>query len=210
MTQPGIHWIFALGFLAQGLFGLRIIVQWWITEKKRQVTSPLVFWKLSLGGSALFLIYGVFRNDLVIIIGQLISYFIYVRNLQLKHEWNKFPSALRIMVLLIPVVVLLVIGMQRNISQPATSLMPGTSAFLWIGIGGQLLLNLRFIYQLYHSEKLKDSILPGGFWWLSLAGSALLVCYAVYRRDPVLLVAQAMAIIPYIRNISVGAKHSAA
>jgi lipid-A-disaccharide synthase-like uncharacterized protein len=131
-----------------------------------------------------------------------------VRNLHLKHEWNSFPFVIRIALLVTPLTAVLFSFLTPQNITWETSLTQGANAFFIIGVVGQLLLNFRFIYQLYHSEKLKDSILPGGFWWLSLGGSVLLVIYAVYRRDPVLLVAQAMAIIPYIRNISVGRRPS--
>lgn len=66
------------------LFGIRIVIQWWIAEKRRESVSPSLFWKFSLAGSAIFLVYGILRTDIVIIVGQIISYVIYIRNLQLK------------------------------------------------------------------------------------------------------------------------------
>ena len=194
------YWIFGLGFFAQTLFGIRVGVQWWLAEKKKQAVSPSVYWNLSLAGSALFLIYGILRHDLVIIIGQVISYFIYVRNLQLKGDWGKFPFVMRIILLAIPFIALVFISVipRQEIFQ---SMLKNKGIFFFLGVIGQLLLNFRFLYQLYHSERLKQSILPAGFWWISLSGSALVVVYAIYKRDPVLLVAQGMAIIPYLRNI---------
>jgi lipid-A-disaccharide synthase-like uncharacterized protein len=194
------HWVFGLGFFAQTLFGFRILVQWWLAEKKKQVVSPSLFWNLSLAGSTFFLIYGILRHDLVIIIGQVISYFIYVRNLQLKEDWRKFPLIVRIVLVAIPFISVAFISVipREEIFQ---SMLRNKGLFFFLGVIGQLLLNFRFLYQLYYSERLKKSILPAGFWWISLWGSALMVVYAVYRRDPVLLVAQGMAIIPYLRNI---------
>ena len=194
------YWIFGLGFFAQTLFGIRVVVQWWLAEKKKHAVSPSVYWNLSLAGSALFLIYGILRHDLVIITGQVISYFIYVRNLQLKQDWAKFPLVLRIILIAIPFIsVAFIYTIPRE--EMFQSLNKNTGVFFFLGVAGQLLLNFRFLYQLYHSERLKKSILPAGFWWISLSGSALVLVYAVYRRDPVLLVAQGMAIIPYLRNI---------
>ena len=194
------HWVFGLGFFAQTLFGFRILVQWWLAEKKQQVVSPSLFWNLSLAGSTFFLIYGILRHDLVIIIGQVISYFIYVRNLQLKEDWSKFPLIVQIIIVAIPFISVAFISVipREEIFQ---SMLKNKGIFFFLGVIGQLLLNFRFLYQLYYSERLKKSILPAGFWWISLSGSALMVVYAVYRRDPVLLVAQGMAIIPYLRNI---------
>jgi len=195
------YWIFGLGFLAQSLFGVRIIIQWWISEKRKKVASPSLFWKFSLAGSALFLIYGILRIDIVIILGQIVAYGIYVRNLQLKGDWIKFSRLTRVLLVSVPVLsVIWVLGMMHEVGF-ADTLIQNWNAFLIVGVGGQLLLNVRFLYQLYYSEKQKESVLPTGFWSISLIGAILIVVYSIYRRDPVLLLAQGLAIVPYIRNI---------
>jgi lipid-A-disaccharide synthase-like uncharacterized protein len=83
-----------------------------------------------------------------------------------------------------------------------------TEPILVLGAIGQLMLNLRFLYQWYYSEKFNQSILPKGFWILSLIGSVLVVVYAVYRLDPVLLLAQSLGLIVYIRNLYIGFKEA--
>ena len=193
------NWIFGLGFFAQSLFGARVLVQWIKAEQKQKVVSPVLFWKFSLAGSFLFLIYGVLRNDIVIILGQIVAYYIYVRNLQLKNEWNKFGPLIRLLLLMFPPITVAIIFYL----QPDTSSIFSTSwdGLVWLGIAGQLLLNLRFVYQLYYSEQRKQSILPSGFWWISLTGSILVCVYAINRHDPVLIVAQTLALVPYVRNI---------
>ncbi|HTE28812.1 MAG TPA: lipid-A-disaccharide synthase N-terminal domain-containing protein [Chryseolinea sp.] len=192
------YWIFGLGFFAQSLFGMRILVQWWIAEKKQHAVSPTLFWMFSLAGAALFLVYGVLRHDVVIILGQLVAYFIYIRNLQLKGVWSKFGRLFQIAILTFPGAMIVWI-ITKHLRFDALSF--GWNAMLVIGIVGQLLLNFRFIYQLYYSEKHKASLLPIGFWWMSLIGSLMVLAYAAYKRDPVLIVAQGLAIVPYIRNI---------
>ena len=64
-----------LGFLGQGLFTARFLVQWIASEK--------AFWFFSLGGGALLLIYALYRADPVFILGQGLGMFIYARNLML-------------------------------------------------------------------------------------------------------------------------------
>ncbi|MDE6010697.1 MAG: lipid-A-disaccharide synthase N-terminal domain-containing protein, partial [Muribaculaceae bacterium] len=40
-----MQWIvFGIGFLAQGFFSARILVQWILSEKARRVLSPSLFW----------------------------------------------------------------------------------------------------------------------------------------------------------------------
>lgn len=191
------HWIFGLGFFAQIMFGLRVLVQWWMAEKKGHVVSPSLFWKLSLTGAGLFLVYGILRHDFVIILGQLAAYFIYIRNLQLKKDWSKFSLSVQMFLLAFPVIAVVWTLIHDNIK----TLTYTWSVVLWIGIIGQMLLNFRFLYQLYYSEQRKESLLPTGFWWISLTGSIFVITYSVYREDPVLLLAQSLALVPYIRNI---------
>lgn len=179
------------------MFGMRILVQWWMTEKKGKVVSPSLFWKLSLAGATLFLVYGVLRHDFVIILGQVVSYYIYIRNLQLKDQWSKLSLPFQMLLLVFPVIVI-VWTLTREID---IKILIQWSPILGAGVIGQVLLILRFLYQLYYSEQHKESLLPSGFWWLSLTGSVLVIVYAFYRKDPVLLLAQSLALVPYIRNI---------
>jgi lipid-A-disaccharide synthase-like uncharacterized protein len=73
----------AFGVLAQVVFGARFIVQWIASEKAERSVIPVGFWFLSIGGGLMTLVYGLARRDLVIILGQALSIFIYVRNLML-------------------------------------------------------------------------------------------------------------------------------
>jgi len=71
----------ALGFVAQGLFSLRFLIQWVASERQKRSVVPVGFWYLSLLGSALLLIYAIYRRDPVFILGQSAGLFIYARNL---------------------------------------------------------------------------------------------------------------------------------
>jgi len=73
----------AFGVLAQFVFGARFIVQWIASEKAEKSVIPIGFWFLSIAGGMMTLIYGFARRDIVIISGQALSVFIYVRNLML-------------------------------------------------------------------------------------------------------------------------------
>jgi lipid-A-disaccharide synthase-like uncharacterized protein len=73
----------AFGVLAQLVFGARFIVQWIASEKAEKSVIPVGFWFLSIAGGLMTLIYGFARRDIVIIVGQGLSVFIYVRNLML-------------------------------------------------------------------------------------------------------------------------------
>jgi lipid-A-disaccharide synthase-like uncharacterized protein len=84
----------AFGVLAQLVFGARFIVQWIASEKAEKSVIPVGFWFLSIGGGLMTLVYGFARRDLVIILGQALSVFIYVRNLMLiARERRRSASA---------------------------------------------------------------------------------------------------------------------
>ncbi|MCB0469487.1 MAG: lipid-A-disaccharide synthase N-terminal domain-containing protein, partial [Flavobacteriaceae bacterium] len=84
------NWIvFTVGFIAQTLFSSRLIIQWITSEKQRKVITPSLFWVLSLIASFLLFIYGYLREDFAIMLGQALTYFIYIRNLQLQNQWQK-------------------------------------------------------------------------------------------------------------------------
>jgi lipid-A-disaccharide synthase-like uncharacterized protein len=195
-----------LGFFAQGLFGARSAVQWYLSERQGRVVSPTLFWIFSLTGSSLFLLYGLIRLDLVILLGQTISFYIYVRNLQLKKVWTIVPLLGRVGILIIPPIILTFAFQQCEYFR----LESGSFLIVSIGIAGQLLLNCRYFYQWYFSEKAKESILPLGFWIISAAASVMVVVYSIYRQEPVLLVAQSLGIIVYARNIVIYYKNSLA
>jgi lipid-A-disaccharide synthase-like uncharacterized protein len=199
--------IYGLGFFAQSLFGARLVVQLLISEKKGKVVSPTIFWQLSLMASFLFLIYGIIRNDMVIIIGQTLSYFIYIRNLQLKNDWQKFPLIARFILFCLPFAALAYVSLSLNKLDAIFQNSDLTNPIIAVGAVGQLMLNFRFIYQWIYSEKQKDSMLPLGFWVISSCASVMILAYATYRVDPVLLVAQGMGIFVYVRNIFIHLKN---
>lgn len=87
---------------------------------------------------------------------------------------------------------------------------------LWLVIGflGQALFGSRFFVQWVASERRRRSIVPVAFWYLSIAGSALLLAYALHRHDPVFVVGQLSGFFIYTRNLyfirrSRGSEHSA-
>lgn len=73
----------ALGLFGQGLFAARFLVQWLASERAGRSVVPLAFWFFSIGGGLITLVYGIKQREPVIIMGQSLSIFIYVRNLML-------------------------------------------------------------------------------------------------------------------------------
>tara|TARA_B100000963_G_scaffold353112_1_gene367311 strand:+ start:430 stop:702 length:273 start_codon:yes stop_codon:yes gene_type:complete len=74
---------------------------------------------------------------------------------------------------------------------------------VWISIGfiGQFLFASRFIVQWIVTEKNKKSTIPIQFWYLSIFGGLILLSYAIYRKDPVIITGQLFGILVYSRNL---------
>ena len=78
-----------------------------------------------------------------------------------------------------------------------------TNETIWLGIGffGQGLFFMRWVVQWISSEKKKKSEIPILFWYFSLVGGLITLIYAIYRVDPVFILAQSFGLIVYLRNI---------
>jgi len=194
--------VYILGFLAQFLFFARTIAQWFKSEQVGAVMSPVVYWQISLAGSILMLTYGILRNDFAIVLGQFIVYSIYIRNLQLKHAWRRMHIISRFLAVLLPLSYLgwLIFGRNYNLNSILKNENVSLLLMIW-GAAGQISFTFRFIYQWIYSENRKDSVLPLGFWIISMFGSLMIFIYSIYRLDPVLFVAHSLGLFIYIRNI---------
>lgn len=194
--------IFALGFFAQIMFFARTIVQWFKSEKAGKVLSPVLFWQISLFASILMLVYGILRKDFAIILGQFFTFFIYIRNLQLQNEWKKIPGYFRIVVVIMPFVCITWMILSGNHSLKYILNNEDISRWLlYFGITAQIVFTFRFVYQWIVAEKNRESKLPLGFWFISIIGATMTIVYAVFRRDPVLLLGNLGGLMMYMRNL---------
>ncbi len=87
----GLLWA-GIGLIGQIAFSGRMLVQWIVSEKKRESVIPEVFWWLSLAGGALLFVYFVWRQDLVGVLGQSSGVVIYARNIKLIKKRAKRQS----------------------------------------------------------------------------------------------------------------------
>lgn len=203
--QESPVWIYTVGFLAQAFFSARLLYQWFVTERAKRVVSPPSFWILSIFGSSLLFLYGVLRSDFAIILGQLITYYIYLWNLNMQGLWKKVNPLLRTVLLLIPVAAVALL--LRDISTFTSTFLFNENIPLWMllfGAAGQLLFTFRFIYQWIYSAYHHQSVLPVGFWIISLVGSASIIAYGIVRLDPVLILGQSFGFVVYVRNLMIG------
>ncbi|MBB5754871.1 lipid-A-disaccharide synthase N-terminal domain-containing protein [Prosthecomicrobium pneumaticum] len=87
-------WV-VVGLLAQFLFTMRFVVQWIASERARRSVVPAAFWTFSILGGSMLLVYAIYREDPVFILGQAAGLFIYLRNIWFirreKREANGAP-----------------------------------------------------------------------------------------------------------------------
>jgi len=79
-------------------------------------------------------------------------------------------------------------------------------AWLATGFVGQAMFTMRFVIQWITSERAGRSVTPLAFWYFSLLGGVVLLTYAIYRRDPVFILGQAMGLFVYLRNLQMIAR----
>ncbi len=194
-------YVYAFGFSAQLLFSSRLILQWISSEKQNKVVTPVHYWVLSIIGSIFLFVYGSLRNDFAIMLGQTLTYFIYIRNLQLQNQWQKVPKLICWFIYIAPSVP---IFYYLNDISKAEYLFFNETLPIWLlllGIISQVVFTYRFVYQWMYSERHKISTLPYGFWLLSLIGAILILAYGIIRKDIVLIAASAFGSFIYTRNL---------
>lgn len=194
--------IYGIGFTAQLLFSARLLIQWISSEKQKRVVTPSSFWIHSLAASFLLFLYGYLRNDFPIMFGQVITYYIYVRNLQFEKLWYRQHRLLQHFLLAFPLIILVYFFTNNRYDLQALFNKEHISFMLLVwGSIGQVIFTFRFIYQWIHAEKIKQAVIPPGFWVISLIGSMMILTYAIIRKDPVLFIGQLFGFIVYSRNL---------
>lgn len=76
-----------------------------------------------------------------------------------------------------------------------------TSIWVALGLVGQAVFGGRFLVQWVASERAGRSVIPNLFWYMSIIGSAILLAYAIQKRDPVFILGQSAGFGVYMRNL---------
>ena len=85
LEQIPVAWLL-VGFLGQGLFSTRFLIQWIASERLKRSVVPELFWWFSMAGGGLLVAYAVQRRDPVFVVGQAAGLLIYIRNLVLIYR----------------------------------------------------------------------------------------------------------------------------
>lgn len=196
-------WVYLLGLAGMGIYGTRILVQWYMSEKSHRVESPGIYWVMSSIGAIILYIYGWLRKDFSIIFGETLSYYVYMWNISILGLYRRVPKVVIVLQALFPLAILALIS--QDFSTFVESFLHNPDVpprLLWFGIAGQFTYEIRSVYQLVYSMRRKASVLPLGHWLLAVAGSVMIIIYGVIRHDWVLVIGQ-FAIVFSIRNIMI-------
>ena len=200
-------WIYCIGFAAQVFFAARVMIQWYLSEEHRQVESPMLFWIFSLIGSLILLGYGWLRKDIAIVVGEVLSFYIYLWNLKAKGLFDKTPKGTAVLLAVIPLIALVL--MLKDAASFSTDFLRNSDlppSLLVFGLAGQLVFKSRFIFQWFYSVRHGESSLPMVFWIISVLGSLMIIAYGLIRHDWVLVAGQ-VGIVASVRNIMIALAH---
>lgn len=190
------------GWLGQLFFTLRVLHQWYFSEREKRSHVTPIFWWYSLAGTASSLVYVLHRKDPVFIVGFLVNGFLYLRNLMLgKKALKPGRRGSPLLPLLLGLGVFAAVTVWSMVHD--TTIVSYDHPWPWLAVGflGQFLWTSRFLVQWVVSERRGESVLPPIFFWISLAGAPFLFAWAVYRLDWVMMVAYSLNPIPYVRNL---------
>ena len=191
-----------LGWLGQGLFFARFIVQWWHSERARRTVVPELFWILSIVGTLLVGIYSATQHQWLLLAGFATNTCIYVRNLFMQHARERSPALTHPQITVLACIGAAVIG-SAALFELKTKADPSL-AWIVVGTLGQLFWSSRFVVQWWCSEREGESRLPAAFWWTSLAGNALLLPYSIHLGDMIFILGFVPGLAVQVRNLMLG------
>ena len=196
-------WVYLLGLAGMGIYGLRLLIQWYMSEKSKRVESPGIYWVLSSIGAVVLYLYGWLRKDFSIIFGESVGYYIYMWNISILGLYKRVPRFVVILQALFPLVILaLIVRDLPTFSETFLHNEYVPMRLLLFGVMGQSIYELRSVYQLVYSYRRRASILPTGHWVMAVVGSVMIIIYGLIRHDWVLAIGQ-FSIVFSIRNLMI-------
>jgi lipid-A-disaccharide synthase len=205
---------YPLGILPSVFFTLRMLLQWYQSERKKESYVSKGFWRLSLAGNLLLLLHYFIQVQYPFALLQTGNAIIAWRNLNLMGQ-KKIATLSRVFLYLGISAALVtlaflaqsyfVIGEIDWIRTP-TKLWDTTRQYhhiSWhiLGSIGGILFASRLWIQWWQIEQSKKSELGPIFWWLSISGSILSLIYFIRIQDVVSIIHFSFGLIPYVRNL---------
>ena len=200
--------LYPLGLIATFLFGLRFLLQWFLSEKKKESVVPKSFWKISLCANFIMVIHSLIQLQFPVGMIQTMNGTIAWRNLDLMREKPKRLSTVFGILMLIFLCVIALFLIQgftwmRLPIPPWSGTEKEKISFLWhfVGSFGLTLFASRFWVQWWLAEKSLKSHLGKSFWWMSLIGASIGIVYFIRLGDLVNILGYGTGVFPYLRNL---------
>ena len=194
-------WVYLIGFAGMTIYGSRILIQWYMSEKSHRVESPGIYWVLASVAAVVLYVYGWLRKDLSIIFGESLGYYIYMWNIKVLGLYKRVPRSVIVLQAIFPLLILALII--RDFPTFSAAFLHNEDVplkLLIFGLLGQFVYETRTVYQFVYSYRYKGSFLPFGHWVLAVVGSLMIIAYGIIRHDWVLAVGQC-SIFFSIRNL---------
>lgn len=193
-----IAWLI-VGWIGNGLYFTRFLLQWISSERSRRSVTPRSFWWLSLGGCLCLGAYVVQSGEFLLLPAYLVNGVIYARNVWVDmHGAGRARIGTERATVLGLVATVLLLG--AAIAAPRTG-SAGNVGWVLAALGGQAIWSTRFLLQWWYAEHTGRSHFPAAFWWYSLAGSGFNIAYTAHLGDVTLLASYVLTPLYPIRNL---------
>lgn len=206
--------LYPLGFLANFLFSIRFIWQWFNSEVKQKSIVDSGFWKISLLGNFVMAFHTMVQLQFGVCMIQAWNGIISWRNLNLMKEPQKqagYPTVI-LLFLLTSAAILTSFFIQSWVFFDGKFVWARIPTFLgdqpdvplawhFFGLFGVTLFASRFWVQWLRSERHQKSHVGRTFWWISLIGAIISALYFIKLHDIVNCFGPCLGMLPYIRNL---------
>jgi len=193
--------LYPLGFIAQGLFALRFLIQWLAVEKTRHTTTPKLFWQLSIVGNFLLFIHSLIQLQFPMSLVQSQNIVLSWRNINLQQQKKTAFWKVLVLLFMMALATFVFFALRSNSWIAAPHVLNFSFGIHFFGIVGIICFALRFWVQWWQMESQKTQDLTKSFWWISLAGAFLSGMYFFIVQDWVNFIGPVLSLIPYGRNL---------
>lgn len=210
------HWLyFGLGTAATVPFGLRLFVQWFLSEYKQKSHVTSIFWVFSIFGNFLMLAHYLIQVQFHLYFIRFFPTYFAFRQISLlkggakKFSWARLIAIFSSLTVGFTTLFILRVYLEHkrifwivNPQMPWETAIRNVSSFWHLaGFIGATIFASRLWVQWWQSERAHESVLSPSFWWISIIGGTLTLGYAMYIRDLVTALGYFTGMIPYIRNL---------
>lgn len=82
------------GTTGQFIYKMRFVYQWYYSVRRKESLLPVTFWYIAVTGSLMIIVYGIYRLDWILIIGQ-VGIFASIRNIMIGTRHPREDKAIK-------------------------------------------------------------------------------------------------------------------